>query len=61
MQQYNQIQNALSDRSAEGIWNATGQPFRVLIIEDDTALASLTGEYLQKRGLLVEIEHRGDR
>jgi two-component system OmpR family response regulator/two-component system response regulator RstA len=32
-----------------------------LIIEDDVELACLTAEYLQKNGLRVEIEHRGDR
>lgn len=61
MRQNSQIQNVLSDRTAETMWNSAGHPFRVLIVEDDTALASLTAEYLQKRGLFVEIEHRGDR
>ena len=38
----------------------TGQPFRVLIIEDDVELARLTAEYLQNRGLHAAVEHRGD-
>ena len=57
----NQIPNVQTERVADGFANATGQPFHVLIVEDDVELASLTAEYLQKRGLLVEIEHRGDR
>ena len=60
MRNQQQIQNMLSDRAIDGFSNAIGQPFRILIIEDDVELASLTAEYLQKRGLLVEIEHRGD-
>lgn len=55
------MQNTLPDRTPDGLSNSTGLPFRVLIVEDDMELASLTAEYLQKRGLLVEIEHRGDR
>ena len=61
MRNQQQIQNTLPDRAIDGFPNAIGQPFRVLIVEDDVELASLTAEYLQKRGLLVEIEHRGDR
>ena len=55
------IQNTNTDRAVDGLSNAAGQPFRVLIVEDDVQLANLTAEYLQKRGLVVEIEHRGDR
>ncbi len=34
---------------------------RILIIEDDTALAALIAEYLGQNGLEVSIESRGDR
>jgi two-component system OmpR family response regulator/two-component system response regulator RstA len=40
---------------------ADEQLFRILIIEDDIELARLTAQYLQKRGLLVDIEHSGER
>ncbi len=52
--------NSQSDRTVDGLANSIGLPFRVLIVEDDVELASLTAEYLQNRGLLVDIEHRGD-
>ena len=44
----------------DNIQSATGQPYRVLIIEDDVELARLTAEYLVKRNIQVAIEHRGD-
>jgi DNA-binding response OmpR family regulator len=34
---------------------------RLLLVEDDPKLAALVQEYLQKNGLLVDIETRGDR
>ncbi len=33
---------------------------RILIIDDDTALCELVGEYLQPLGFAVEAVHRGD-
>lgn len=50
-----------SEGTTEEMLNAAGQPFRVLIVEDDVELARLTSEYLQKRGLLIEVEHNGAR
>ncbi|MGB0847491.1 MAG: response regulator [Thiolinea sp.] len=32
----------------------------ILLVEDDRRLADLIGEYLQKQGLQVEVEYRGD-
>ena len=49
-----------SDGAIKDSLNIGGQPFRVLIIEDDVELARLTAEYLQNRGLRVDVEHRGD-
>jgi len=34
--------------------------FKILLIEDDARLSALIQEYLQKQGLQVSIEHRGD-
>ena len=45
----------------DNIHTATGQAFRVLIIEDDVELARLTAEYLAKRNIQVTVEHRGDQ
>lgn len=42
------------------IQSATGQPFHIMVIEDDVELARLTAEYLEKRGIKVSVEHRGD-
>ena len=50
-----------SEGTTEEMLNPAGQPFRVLIVEDDVDLARLTSEYLQKRGLLIEVEHNGAR
>ena len=33
---------------------------KILLVEDDTRLSALIQEYLQKQGMLVSIEHRGD-
>ncbi len=33
----------------------------VLLVEDDLRLAALTREYLQQQGMVVAVEHRGDR
>lgn len=38
-----------------------GQRFRVMIVEDDIDLAQLTGDYLGKRNLLVELVHNGSQ
>ncbi len=56
-----QNSSAPSDGAIKDSLNIGGQPFRVLIIEDDVELARLTAEYLQNRGLRVDVEHRGDR
>ena len=50
-----------SEQTIDTLLNAGEQPFRVLIIEDDIELARLTAEYLQKRGLVVDTEHSGER
>ena len=44
----------------DNMQTSSGQPYRVLIIEDDVELARLTAEYLEKRNIEVAIEHRGD-
>ena len=49
------------DVAVEDISNTSAQSFRVLIVEDDVDLARLTAEYLQKHGLIVAVEHSGDR
>ena len=48
------------DLDPDNIHTATGQSFRVLIVEDDIELARLTAEYLGKKNIDVLIEHRGD-
>jgi len=45
----------------DNIHTASGQAFRVLIIEDDVELARLTAEYLAKRNIQVTVEHHGDQ
>ena len=48
------------EHDPDSLHTATGQSYRVLIIEDDVELARLTAEYLEKRNIEVAIEHRGD-
>ncbi len=48
------------DLDPDSLHSATGEAYRVLIIEDDVELARLTAEYLEKRNIRVTIEHRGD-
>ncbi|MDX2476461.1 MAG: response regulator transcription factor, partial [Gammaproteobacteria bacterium] len=38
----------------------TENALKILLVEDDTRLSALIQEYLQKQGMLVSIEHRGD-
>jgi two-component system OmpR family response regulator/two-component system response regulator RstA len=38
----------------------SGQPYRMMLVEDDIELARLTADYLEKRGIRVSVEHRGD-
>ena len=52
--------NIRRDFDPDKMQTSTGQPYRVLIIEDDVELARLTAEYLEKRNIEVAIEHRGD-
>jgi two-component system OmpR family response regulator/two-component system response regulator RstA len=49
-----------ADPRPERLTGPNGQPFRIMLVEDDIALARLTAEYLEKRGIQVSVEHRGD-
>lgn len=40
--------------------SSTEEALQILLVEDDTRLSALIQEYLQKQGINVAIEHRGD-
>lgn len=48
------------DKDPDMLMSPNGQAYRVMIVEDDIELARLTSEYLEKRGIQVTVEHRGD-
>lgn len=48
------------DKDPDVLMSPSGQAYRVMIVEDDIELARLTAEYLEKRGIQVTVEHRGD-
>ena len=48
------------DKDPDMLMSPNGQAYRVMIVEDDIELARLTAEYLEKRGIQVTVEHRGD-